>query len=239
MSRLLSVGDIHGCANSLKVLMDRVAPTEEDQLVFLGDYIDRGDKVYEVIEYLIELKKKLPKTVFLKGNHEDMFMNMLKPQRMSDAQDPRVFMMNGGDSTMRGYFNNNDKYEKYDPYGWKFADLPEDHQQFYDDLKVMHIEGDYVFVHAGLRHNFSLDQQVDWDVMWLRDTFMYNPLNHWDKTIIHGHTPMGVDDTIKYHEKYPDRYNLDTACVFGYYLTCMDIYSKVTWKQKLLDARVA
>jgi serine/threonine protein phosphatase 1 len=220
------------------VLIDRVKPTEEDQVVFLGDYIDRGNRVFETIEYLINLKKKFPKTVFLKGNHEDMLLNMLKPQRMSDFQDPRVFMMNGGESTMRGYFNNSDKTE-YDPSTWDFLDLPESHQIFYDDLKIMHIEGEYVFVHAGLRHNTSLEDQDPYDVMWLRSTWMYNPINHWDKTVVHGHTPMDVSDTIKYHDKYPDRYNLDTACVFGYYLTCMDMYSNVVWKQKLLDERVA
>lgn len=242
MSRLLAFGDIHGCANTLKQLIDRVNPTEEDQMVFLGDYIDRGDKVFEVIEYLIELKEKFPKTVFLRGNHEDMMFNMLrpKPQRMSDYQDPTIFMYNGGESTMRGYFNNQTEKTLYDPYEWKFEDLPESHQNFFEELKTMHVEGDYIFVHAGLRHNIPLEEQDPHDVMWLRDTFMYNPLNHWDnKTIVHGHTPMEVPDTIRYHDKYPDRYNLDTACVFGYYLTCMDVYSKVTWKQKMIDERVS
>jgi serine/threonine protein phosphatase 1 len=238
MSRLLAFGDIHGCANTAKVLVDRVKPTEEDQMVFLGDYIDRGNRVFETIEYLITLKEKFPKTVFLKGNHEDMFINFLKPQRMSEATDPRVFMYNGGESTMRGYFNESDK-EEYKPFEWTWDDIPEHHQAFYDSLEVMHVEGDYVFVHAGLRHNVPLEEQHDWDVMWLRETFMHNPTNQWDKTIVHGHTPVSVHDSERYHKNYPDRYNLDTACVFGYYLTCLDVYSKVTWKQKLLDERVA
>jgi serine/threonine protein phosphatase 1 len=240
MGRLLAFGDVHGCANTLKVLVDRVKPTEDDKMVFLGDYVDRGDKVFETVEFLIKLKEKFPKTVFLKGNHEDMMLKMLtsKPQRMSGYDDARLFMMNGGDSTMRGYFNESDLAE-YEPYEWTFDMLPESHQKFYNELEVMHVDGDFVFVHAGLRHGDSLDEQMEHDVMWVRESFMYNPTNPWGKTVVHGHTPMETPQAQQYHEKYPDRYNVDTACVFGYNLTCLDVNTGFTWKQKCLDERVA
>src|SRR4051812_47149584 len=71
--RTLAIGDIHGCHTALTTLLDYVQPTGEDQLVFLGDYIDRGPSSRQVIETLLELKKSCS-TIFLRGNHEEMFL---------------------------------------------------------------------------------------------------------------------------------------------------------------------
>ncbi len=40
--RIIAIGDIHGCANALATLLKAIQPTEQDTLVFLGDFIDRG-----------------------------------------------------------------------------------------------------------------------------------------------------------------------------------------------------
>ena len=40
--RIIAIGDIHGCANALATLLEAIKPTQQDTLVFLGDYIDRG-----------------------------------------------------------------------------------------------------------------------------------------------------------------------------------------------------
>jgi serine/threonine protein phosphatase 1 len=202
------------------MLVSKVKPTQEDKMVFLGDYVDRGNRVVQTVEYMMELKEKFPNTVFLKGNHEDMFLKYLTGDNWLDAQS---FLHNGGRSTVEDYAAMLNMEPDVDgKFELDFTDLPEEHQKFYDELEVMHVDGDYVFVHAGLRHNIDLDKQDSHDVMWLRETFMYNPINTWGgKTIIHGHTPMEIPDAIRYHEKYPDRYNLDTGCIFGYNLSCI------------------
>jgi serine/threonine protein phosphatase 1 len=75
--RLLAIGDIHGYLSKLEKLIAEVRPTTEDQVVFLGDYVDRGPDSKGVIDYLIEFAKSFPKTVFLQGNHEQMMLDFM------------------------------------------------------------------------------------------------------------------------------------------------------------------
>jgi predicted phosphodiesterase len=48
MSRLLAIGDIHGCFDALQTLVDFVDFRCDDILVTLGDYVDRGSKTRQV-----------------------------------------------------------------------------------------------------------------------------------------------------------------------------------------------
>jgi serine/threonine protein phosphatase 1 len=75
--RLLAVGDIHGHREKLSRLLELVAPTGQDQVVFLGDYIDRGPQSREVIEELLAFRQRFPQTVFLRGNHEQILLDAL------------------------------------------------------------------------------------------------------------------------------------------------------------------
>ncbi|MGB0774275.1 MAG: metallophosphoesterase, partial [Akkermansiaceae bacterium] len=38
--RTLAIGDIHGCLAPLKELWTAINPQPEDQIIFMGDYID-------------------------------------------------------------------------------------------------------------------------------------------------------------------------------------------------------
>ena len=186
--RLLAIGDIHGCAKTLTSMIDQLAITHEDYVVFLGDYVDRGDGVFSVIEQLIELKAMFPNTVFIKGNHEDMFLNYIKGEGTFD--DGRVFMMNGGQSTMNSYGEalnipvNDVTWETF----------PESHREFYDSLKVMHEHEEFVFVHAGIRPQVALYDQDDHDMIWIRYEFLdYAEEVLPGRIVVHGHTPMEQD----------------------------------------------
>ncbi|MGB6379475.1 MAG: metallophosphoesterase, partial [Syntrophobacteria bacterium] len=73
MKKIFAIGDIHGCYDRLKTLMEKIPiDCSRDALVFIGDYIDRGPHSFEVVDYLIQLKSRVPEIIFLKGNHEDM-----------------------------------------------------------------------------------------------------------------------------------------------------------------------
>jgi len=74
--RLIAVGDIHGQFDMLRELMGKIKPSQNDLFVFIGDYIDRGDKSKEVLDFLIDFSLKYS-AVFLKGNHEDMLLDVL------------------------------------------------------------------------------------------------------------------------------------------------------------------
>jgi serine/threonine-protein phosphatase PP1 catalytic subunit len=64
-------GDIHGQFSDLIRFIEMVGMPPNVKLLFLGDYVDRGNNSLEVIAFLFCLKIKYPKHVFLiRGNHE-------------------------------------------------------------------------------------------------------------------------------------------------------------------------
>lgn len=55
--RIIAIGDVHGCAETLKTLIiEKIRPTSSDTLIFLGDLIDRGPKSKEVLDFISALK---------------------------------------------------------------------------------------------------------------------------------------------------------------------------------------
>ncbi|MCE4957415.1 metallophosphoesterase family protein [Macrococcoides caseolyticum] len=63
------VGDIHGCYNTLKKLLKHWNPKAE-QLIFVGDYINKGKHSKEVVQLIRKLQTDYPNTICIKGNHE-------------------------------------------------------------------------------------------------------------------------------------------------------------------------
>jgi len=233
MDRLIAFGDIHGCFHTIKELINQVNPTQRDALIFLGDYIDRGNMSYEVIDYLIDLSSQF-NCVFLKGNHEDM---LLKGLRDNDYENARIFMLNGGDATLKSYRKALDiKDARQSVF---FEDFPQSHKDFFNNLKVSYEYENFFFVHAGIDPRYPLDDQVEEDMLWIRDDFLYYDGQVADgKIIVHGHTPMEPKNIKIYNDKYKDRINIDSACVFGYNLTCVDVLTNTKYTQKLRDLKV-
>lgn len=63
--RIIAIGDVHGCRDELATLLERVRPTEDDQLIFLGDLVNRGPDSRGVIELA-----RQHRAISLLGNHE-------------------------------------------------------------------------------------------------------------------------------------------------------------------------
>src|SRR6185312_4206006 len=84
----------------LRHLIEGLPLAAGDRLVFLGDYVDRGPDSSGVVSYLLELRANYPyEFVFLKGNHEDMFLSYLGlPGQYGD-----MFLINGGRFTLESY----------------------------------------------------------------------------------------------------------------------------------------
>ena len=79
---IFAIGDIHGCLNQLVFLQKKILnypkfKKNEDLLVYLGDYIDRGPNSKGVINQAITLQKENIKSIFLMGNHEQVMIDFL------------------------------------------------------------------------------------------------------------------------------------------------------------------
>jgi len=207
--RYYIIGDIHGQLSKLKKLISYIKNDvrTDDTFIFLGDYIDRGPDSFEVIEYLIELSGHY-KTIFLTGNHEDMFI------RFATQGDNYInYIRNGGGYTIQSYM-------RY----FKDFVIPENHKSFYNNLNLYYETGDFIAVHAGLNPEIkNLENQMKYDLIWIREEFFKYP-GKWDKTVIFGHTPtfyIHGSDTV-YIDETRNIIGLDTnAMSDGYPLSCL------------------
>jgi serine/threonine protein phosphatase 1 len=173
-----------------------------DQLIFIGDYIDRGSSSLEVVDYLVDLKKKLPDTIFLKGNHEDMLENYL------DGSDRFTYLLNGGQRTLDAYLNRPNNPGEYP--------VPPAHLKFFKSLHLYYQTDDYIFVHAGLRKKVPLESQKTVDLLWIRDEFIFSDFD-FGKRVIFGHTPF-KDPLVQ-----TNKIGIDTGAVYGNRLTCVQL----------------
>ena len=159
---LYAIGDIHGSRNPWNASWKRINPDlTRDRLVFVGDYIDRGPKSKAVVDYIIRLKNLAPpgQIICLKGNHEAMLLDFLQ------GGPAEMFLFNGGLATLEDYWAD-------DWVDRKGLVLPPDHAQFYQDLQLYYEAPDYIFVHGGLKPGVPLQEQVEDDLLWIRDEFI-------------------------------------------------------------------
>ena len=99
--RILVVGDVHGQRDKLAVLLDRLGPDpEQDRLVFLGDYLDRGPQSRQVLDLLLEVAREHPRAVFLLGNHEAA---LVRYEASRDPEDLRRLRRLGFEATLESY----------------------------------------------------------------------------------------------------------------------------------------
>jgi len=203
MQKIFVVGDIHGCFDKLCALMDKIPINNtRDQLIFIGDYIDRGPSSFDVVNYLIDFKKRVPGTIFIKGNHEDMLQNYL------DGSDRFTYLLNGGQQTMDEYLNRSDNKEAFP--------IPPEHLEFFNSLQLYYQTDEYIFVHAGLREKVPLESQDKMDLLWTRDEFIHSDFN-FGKRVIFGHTPF------KEPLLQANKIGIDTGAVYGNLLTCVQL----------------
>ncbi|HOJ27820.1 MAG TPA: metallophosphoesterase family protein, partial [Spirochaetota bacterium] len=149
------IGDIHGYYNKLSGLFEKIKKhiTDNDTIIFLGDYIDRGKHSFEVIEFLIDLQQSY-NTVYLRGNHESMFLDYLQGKEIP------LYMYNGGQATIDSYIQMMGSLR-----------LPEDHKAFFNSLKLYYETDDFIAIHAGMRPGIPVELQSPYDMMWIREDF--------------------------------------------------------------------
>ncbi|SHE57790.1 serine/threonine protein phosphatase 1 [Marinitoga hydrogenitolerans DSM 16785] len=191
---------------------------ENDKIIFLGDYIDRGPDSKLVLDLLFKIKKR---AIFLKGNHEDMMIDYIE-QRGKYAEG--VWFRNGASTTLKS-FNNN---------------IGEKYIKFIKSLKLYHIEQvneqKYLFVHGGIRYGINLTNQNEKDLLWIRDEFYMKKKRYENYIIIHGHTPtfyITGEYEIYFHKNENNEIisiDIDTGCVYGGKLSALGIDKNNNYK---------
>jgi serine/threonine protein phosphatase 1 len=215
-----AVGDCHGRLDLLCELEDKIVrdaetrSTRERIIVYLGDYVDRGPDSAAVIDHLVAGPPQDFQAVHLLGNHEEMLLAFLEGWE----ERGHLWLANGGEETLRSYgveatgmARDSGLAELRDTFAGR---LPERHRAFLSGLELYHRDGDYLFVHAGLRPGVSLAAQRREDLIWIRDPFLNSP-SDFGHVVVHGHTPSARP------VERPNRIGIDTGAVFGGPLTAL------------------
>ncbi len=182
-------------------------------LVYLGDYIDRGDHSKEVIDLLLEQPIQGFETVHLLGNHEKTLLDFLRYPR-----EVMHWLTYGGRNTLQSY--GVPLWREVTPqYMDEVRDeleakLPPAHLNFYQGLELFHVAGTYGFVHAGIRPGIPLRAQRDEDLLWIREDFTESREKH-ELIIVHGHT---IRPEV---ELLPNRIGIDTGAFITGVLSCL------------------
>ena len=216
--RLYAIGDIHGRADLLEELIDRISAdmaeggAERFVVVFLGDYVDRGAHNREVLDRLSQGGVPGAENVFLIGNHEAVMLQFLQ-----DAEIGRDWVRFGGDSTLASYGvrlkrENPTIGELLTAQDGLRENLPPVHLDFLKQLKLTYRAGDYLFVHAGIRPGVPLEQQDGNDLIWIRNRFIDSD-DDFGCVVVHGHTP-----NLEIQSRH-NRIGIDTGAYFSGRLT--------------------
>ena len=208
MNRTYVIGDIHGCSDLLSELLEKIIPlANDDTVVFIGDYIDRGVDSKGVIDIVLKLRAEHHRVITLMGNHEFMLLGAIRGNGQNE------FLKMGGDATLKSYDIPPESINDL------AARLPSNHLAFLEDLLPYWEDENYIYVHAGLQPGVHLTQQSpDW-LFWSREEFIHSSYNY-GKKVIYGHTPY---DTPKMDD---NKIGIDTGAVYGNTLTCLVLPEK-------------
>lgn len=226
-SRAYAVGDVHGRLDLLLDLLRRIEADNQARgpaktyLVFLGDLVDRGPDSCGVVEHLSVSPPSFARPVFLKGNHEEFFLDVLS----GNEAVVQHWMTYGGSECAESYGVSK---------GWTLnatsseivarlaQQVPSSHVEFLSEMADTFRFGDYLFVHAGIRPGVELDQQLSRDLRWIREGFLEDSTNH-GVVVVHGHTIVDAP------EERSNRIGIDTGAYRSGVLTAIGIEGGKRW----------
>lgn len=213
-----AIGDVHGCAELLQKMLTTIeadADGEQYRVIFLGDIIDRGPDSRAAMELVCRKLDALPGSYLIQGNHEELLLRVLA----CDGNSERVLQHwknQGGDTTFWSY-----SFLGYENSSLIFAEFEELYPRHLRALKesVSYvIEGQYLFVHAGIRPGLTMAEQKEKDLRWIREGFLDFEGDH-GYTVVHGHT---ITDNFQ-PERHPNRINLDSGAYVSGRLSALKV----------------
>lgn len=221
--RTFAIGDIHGGLKALKQLIAKLKLEAEDQLIFMGDYVDGWSESAETVFYLMELSKH-QKCIFIRGNHDELCYEWLKNGKHTEE-----WVMHGGQATM-------DSYAKFSKEEIQTQLTFFEHLENYIILKK-----EKLFLHAGFTnlhgpHKEYFQKMLYWDRSLWEMALALNPnLPKEDilypkrlllfKEVYVGHTPVTrIGKTTPVNAACV--WNVDTGAAFKGPLTAINIETK-------------
>jgi len=216
---VFAIGDTHGNLNKLNKLLAQLRLTREDELIFLGDYLDRGPDSWGVLQRVYRLAMEYPGVVCLKGNHEAMFFDRLE-------WIPDLEHLLAADNTE--YYKGDTGIKELQQAASTAPELVEEILHWLVALPVHYESHGTHFSHAGCDLSRTLEDQTDSDFLWVREAFFekYSGKALW----VIGHTP--VQNVVgKEIPPYPLRRDnnvvmLDTGSfIRGGKLSCLEVLS--------------
>lgn len=196
------IGDIHGEIVLLESLLAAIQKYKPHQIVFVGDYIDRGPHAREVIDRIMELEVPV---ACLMGNHEQMMLNALEDSVFGNNP-MELWYHNGGEATLQSFGF---------PGFFSFqAEMEEHYLKFFRSLLMSHVNESgtgrkILATHAGISpavpladqlllkdyldlQQYMLDKQLEArdSFLWARESFFEASSDLWKGyLVVHGHTP--------------------------------------------------
>lgn len=186
--RLVAISDIHGHLDMLKGLIDKVQLRDEDYLVILGDFVNKGPDSIGTYEYVRQLGQR-KNTVVLKGNHESF---MHRPLLENDRFDEVVaYLQTDPYETILQKFA---LASEFDFYGCESSDVFRDHLlshyeeafNYLDQLPILMYFDKFLFVHGGFNEKFKLP---DDETRYLKYDFYDEIAERQKQPTVVGHFP--------------------------------------------------
>jgi serine/threonine protein phosphatase 1 len=204
--RRFAIGDIHGCFNTFESLLeDKLKLTKDDHLFLLGDYIDKGYRNREVLEYILELIEDGYQVFPLIGNHEYFIIRDVQFSQLSNHT-----------TQIRDLIESKDLLDSNGQIDPKFL-------KFIQELPYYYELDDFILVHAGLDFDLENPMTDKMSMIYARN-FNVDPTKIHEKILIHGHTPVNLEVIEKQIKDGKTKHviNLDNGCVLKHYETSSD-----------------
>lgn len=229
--RVYAIGDVHGRVDLLIDLVETIGRDDWRRrpcaagtaLVLLGDYVDRGPRSRDVIDFILKLQEQWRDLTCLMGNHEQVFLMALS----GDEQALRFFIRDGvgGRQTLTSYGLTEEEIDTLEtPALWErmAQAVPQAHRDFLASLSSQVIIGDYAFVHAGIQPGVPMAEQEEADLYWIRDPFLEFDGAH-PYMIVHGHS---IREDVDLRE---NRIGIDTGAYASGRLTALGLEGTERW----------
>lgn len=207
--RVIAIGDVHGCIHALETLIEAIAPTSGDTLVFLGDLIDHGHDSRDVLAAIIALESRC-RVFLIEGNHEEMML-----WARNDEKAFAYWQNHGGAPTLTSYH-----------FPGRLDDIPPEHWRLVERCLPFYETDDFIFTHANYLAGVPMAEQPGQQLRWALFDPQEMQRHVSGKGVIVGHTEQRDGEVLDLGFAIC----IDTACWRYGWLTAIEPSTSDIWQ---------